>query len=100
VRCAEGWIVATTSSEVDARLIAAAPDMLAALEAEEAARTAFDGADEHHHRAEAEGWLNDPTGSGWVAQSYDYANRMAEKASDLRRAAISKATSRQPEGEQ
>lgn len=31
VRCAEGWIVATTSSDDDARLIAAAPDLAEAL---------------------------------------------------------------------
>ena len=31
VRCAEGWIVATTSSDDDARLIAAAPDLADAL---------------------------------------------------------------------
>lgn len=32
VRSPDGWIVATTSSDADARLIAAAPELLEALE--------------------------------------------------------------------
>lgn len=76
------------------RLERAAPDMLAALKAEAEADALFDAADEHTHRAEAEGWLNDPTGSLHVTESWDVANKQRERAKALRSAAIAKAEGR------
>lgn len=67
-------------------------ELLAALLAHEAAQTALNEAEEHSECAEAEGWLNDPTGSCWVSESYNRANKMFEVAAELRLAAIAKAT--------
>lgn len=90
--------------DANAKLIAAAPDMLAALKAEAEADEAFDAADEYTHRADAEDWLNDPTGSLHVTEAWDRADRLRGEAKKLRAAAIAKAEpvvlqSRQPKKE-
>ncbi|MBY5821450.1 hypothetical protein [Rhizobium leguminosarum] len=81
-----------SDAEANARLISAAPDLLAALLAEDEADAAFDAADEYAHRADAEGWLDDPTGSLHVNGAWDRANDLRAKAKELRQAAIAKAT--------
>ena|GEM_PF-6632281 len=78
-------------SKGNAALIAAAPEMAEALRAEEEADHLFDAADEYTHRAEGEGWLNDPTGSMHVTEAWDRARQARERAKELRRAVLSKA---------
>lgn len=103
-----GWIkqgkshgTRTTDEECDAtaRFIGHAAnchyDMLEALKAEEEAESAFDAADEYTHRADAEGWLNDPTGSCHVTEAWDRANKLRATAKELRKAAIARAEGRE-----
>jgi hypothetical protein len=95
-----GWVETTdpllmdaaAAIELLARLIATAPDLLGALKAEQAADEAFDAADEYTHRADAEDWLNDPTGSLHVNAARQRANDMRAKAKEMRIAAIAKAS--------
>lgn len=76
----------------NALLIAAAPEMLEALKAEDVADQAEDAHREHYERADAEDWLNDPTGSLHVSESMQHSLRLRQKAVEMRRAAIAKAT--------
>lgn len=78
-------------AEANARLIAAAPDLLEALEAWRNAQQATDDAVEHFERAVAEGWHNDPSGSCWVAESDRLADSAWARALTMRDAAIAKA---------
>lgn len=86
-----GYDPRTGAGTADAHLIAAAPEMAEALQAEEEADRLFDVADEYTHRAEGEGWLNDPTGSMHVTEAWDRARQARERAKELRRAAFQKA---------
>ncbi|WP_230280229.1 hypothetical protein [Croceicoccus sp. Ery15] len=73
-----------------ARLIAAAPCLLEALEAWATAQQATDDAVEHLERAIEEGWHDDPSGSGWIRQSEKLADEAWNRARSLRDAAITK----------
>lgn len=79
----------------NARLIAAAPEMLEALKAEDEADAAFDEAEEYTSRADGEGWLYEPTGSMHVTEIWGRANKLLVKAKELRSAAINKAEGRE-----
>jgi hypothetical protein len=71
--------------------MAAAPEMAEALRAEEEADELLDAADEYTHRADAEGWLNDPTGSLHVTEAWDRARQARDRAKKMRRAVLQKA---------
>lgn len=77
--------------EADARLIAAAPELLEALMAAQAADKADDEFREYCERANAEDWINDPTGSMHVNSARTRANDARQKSVTLRDAAIAKA---------
>lgn len=65
-------------------------DAMRALEAWRTAQQATDDAVEHIECAIAEGWSNDPSGSGWIAESNRRADAAWKRAIELRDAALSK----------
>ena len=76
----------------NARLIAAAPDMLEALLAYQAADAADAAMLETIERATAEDWINDPTGSMHVNTASQRYHDALRHANELRDAALTKAT--------
>lgn len=76
----------------DATLIAAAPELLAALIAHETAQAATDEEVELIERACAEGWDSEPTGSSHLTSAQKRASDLWERAIEMRRTAIAKAT--------
>lgn len=62
--------------------------MLEALEAWKAADEAYEASQEIFERADAEGWLNDPTGSLHVQEARNRADALWRKAIEMRDAAL------------
>lgn len=78
--------------EGNSRLIAAAPDMLEALQADAEADQANRDHDDLCERAYGEGWDNDPTGSSHISSSATRLRQLRERAALLKVVAIAKAT--------